>query len=154
MASAESQVVTVCQPPSTKESNHLLHILAKRNWKEYGAHMWETYEPLVRESVQIAATFPKEVGIDRRNNHGMTPLMSAVGSGNEVMAFELVKAKCDINARHRVEGEAERTAMDMAACAKRGDIIEHLKAHGGRGLCTAMRGGHGYQQKRPRTNRS
>ena len=154
LASAEShvlpsQVVTPCQPPSTKKSCILLHILAKRGWTEYGAHNWTKYEELCRTSVQLAKSFPMQVGIDLRNDRGLTPLMSAVSSGNDTMAFELVRVKCDINAVHNTEGHPDRTAMDMAACAKRSDIIEHLKRHGGYGLCTKGRWG-GYKQKRSR----
>ena len=127
----------------------MLHILAKRGWNEYGAHNWAKYEELCRTSVQLAKSFPKKVGIDLRNDRGLTALMTAVSSGNETMAFELVRVNCDINAVHKVDGQADRTAMDMAACAKRSDIIEHLKQNGGYGLCTKGRWG-GYKQKRSR----
>ena len=133
--------------PSTKKGNILLHILAKRNWQEYGAHNWDKYEELVRTSVQLANKFPKEVGVDLRNANGLTALMSAASSGNETMAFELVRVKCDINAVHKVEGQPDRTAMDMAACAKRSDILDHLKRHDGYGLCEKKAKGDGFQKK-------
>ena len=128
----------------------MLHILAKRGWGEYGFHNWDRYEELCRTSVKLAKLFPKEKGIDLRNNHGQTALMSAVSSGNGIMAFELARAKCDVNAVLKVHGKADRTAMDMAACAKRTDIIELLKRHAGYGLCTKNGKGHGYDQKRSR----
>ena len=128
----------------------MLHILAKRGWSEYGDHNWAKYEELCRTSVQLAKSFPKKVGIDLRNDRGLTALMTAVSSGNETMAFELVRVSCDINAVLTVDGHPDRTAMDMAACAKRSDIIDHLKRHGGYGLCTKNGKGHGYEQKRSR----
>ena len=136
--------------PSSKKGNILLHILAKRNWNEYGFHNWDRYEELCRTSVKLAKMFPKEKGIDLFNYHGQSALMSAVSSGNSVMAFELVNAKCDVNAVWEVRNKADRTAMDMAACAKRSDIIDQLKHHGGYGLCTKNGKGHGYDQKRSR----
>ena len=125
----------------------MLHILAKRNWQEYGAHNWEKYEELVRTSVSLAKSFPKEKGVDLRNANGLTPLMAAAAGGNETMAFELVRVKCDINAVHKKEGEPDRTAMDMAACAKRSDILDHLKRHEGYGLCERKAKGDGFQKK-------
>ena len=133
--------------PSTKKGNTLLHILAKRGWTEYGAHNWDKYEELCRTSVQLAKSFPKEAGVDLRNDNGLTALMSAASSGNETMAFELVRAKCDVNAVHQVHGQPDRTAMDMAACAKRSDILDCLSRHGGYGLCERKQQGHGYQRK-------
>ena len=141
------QVVTPCVAPCTKKGNTLLHILAKRTWTEYGAHNWDRYEELCRTSVELAKSFPKKVGVDLRNANGLTALMSAAASGNETMAFELVRAKCDINAVHKVDGQPDRTAMDMAACAKRSDILDYLKRHEGYGLCEKKQRGHGYQKK-------
>ena len=123
----------------------MLHILAKRNWTEYGAHNWDRYEELCRTSVQLTKLF--QAGVDHRNANGLTPLMVAAASGNETMAFELVRVKADINAVHEVCGQPDRTAMDMAACAKRSDILDHLKRHGGKGLCTKKQSGDGYQKK-------
>ena len=125
----------------------MLHILAKRGWNEYGAHNWDRYEELCRVSTLLAKAFPKELGVDMRNANGLTPLMSAVSSGNETMAFELVRVKCDINAVHEVPGQPDRTAMDMAACAKRSDILDHLKRHDGYGLCEKKAKGDGFQKK-------
>ena len=82
-----------------------------------------------------------------RNANGLTALMTAAASGNETMAFELVRVKCDINAVHKVEGQPDRTAMDMAACAKRSDILDHLKRHEGYGLCEKKSKGDGFQKK-------
>ena len=128
----------------------MLHILAKRGWGEYGVHNWDRYEELCRTSVKLAKLFPKEKGIDLFNYHGQSPLMSAVSSGNDVMAFELVRAKCDVNAVWKVHGKADRTAMDMAACAKRTDLIELLKRHGGFGLCEPDKKGRSFAKKRSR----
>ena len=139
--------MTACKEPSTKKSNALLHILAKRTWREYGTHMWNEYCDLVRTSVQLAKSFPKEVGVDLRNANGLTALMSAAACGNETMAFELVRAKCDINAVHKVEGQPDRTAMDMAACARMTDILNNIKRHGGWGLCEKKPKGDGFQKK-------
>lgn len=133
--------------PSTKKGNTLLHILAKRNWHEYGRHNWDKYEELCRVAVKLAKSFPKEKGLDHRNFNGMTPLMASVSSGNEVMAFELVRGKCDINAVVQTPGQPDRTAMDIAACAKRSDILDHLSRHGGHGLCEVKETGYGYQKK-------
>ena len=90
---------------------------------------------MCRTSVQLAKSFPMKMGVDLRNARGLAALMSAASSGNETMAFELVRGKADVNAVHQLPGEADRTAMDMAACAKRSDILDHLKRHGGYGLC-------------------
>ena len=98
----------------------------------------------------MAKMFPKEKGIDLFNYHGQSPLMSAVAGGNNVMAFELVNAKCDVNAVWAVRGKADRTAMDMAACAKRTDLIELLKRHGGFGLCEPDKKGRSFAKKRSR----
>ena len=125
----------------------MLHILAKRTWTEYGAHKWDKYEELCRTSVQLASKFPKGAGVDLRNANGLTALMSAATSGNETMAFELVRAKCDVNAVHQVPGQPDRTAMDMAACAKRSDILDRLKRHEGYGLCEKKPKGDGFQKK-------
>ena len=73
--------------------------------------------------------------------------MSAASGGNETMAFELVRVKADINAVHETPGQPDRTAMDMAACAKRSDILDHLKRHDGWGLCEKKQKGDGYQKK-------
>ena len=137
--------------PSTKKSNTLMHILAKRTWHEFGRHNWDRYEELCRVSVQLAKSFPREVGLDHRNANGNTALMAAASSGNEVMAFELVRGKCDINAVLQVPGQPDRTAMDLAACAKRSDILDHLSRHGGHGLCEKNETGHGYKKKSRRT---
>ena len=124
----------------------MLHILAKRNWTEYGAHNYDRYEELCRTSVQLTKSF--QAGMNLRNDNGLTPLMVAAAAGNETMAFELVRVKADINAVVETPGEPDRTAMDMAACAKRSDILDHLKRHGGYGLCTMKKSGDGYQQKK------
>ena len=126
----------------------MLHVLAKRTWRDYGHHNWEKYETLCRVSAQSAASFPKDQGLDRRNAHGQTALMVASAGGNDVMAFELVRRKADVNAIFEQRGQPNRTAMDMAACAKRSDIIEVLKRHGGWGLCKEKAGGGGFQQKK------
>ena len=128
----------------------MLHILAKRNWIEYGKHNWDKYEELCRTSVQVASTFPKSEGLDRRSLSDLTPLMAAAAGGNDVMAFELVRAKCDIHAVLKKKGEPDRTAMDMAACCKRSDILEVLARNGGNGLCECRRDGNGFQQKKHR----
>ena len=133
--------------PSTKKGNTLLHILAKRTWNEFGGHNWDRYEELCRTSVQLANLFPKKEGVDLRNASGLTALMSAAASGNETMAFELVRVKCDINAVHSTPGQPDRTAMVMAACCKRNDILDHLSRHDGYGLCEKKQKGDGYQKK-------
>ena len=125
----------------------MLHVLAKRSWAEYGLHSWDKYETLCRTSVQLAKTFPKEKGLDLRNGLGLTPLMSAASTGNETMAFELVKAKADVNAVHEVRGKPDRTAMGMAACCKRSDIMDVLHRAHGYGLCEKPAKGDGYQKK-------
>ena len=125
----------------------MLHILAKRNWTEYGADNWDKYKELCWASAQLAQSFPKEMGVDLRNARGLTALMSAAASGNETMAFELVRVKADINAVHQLPGQPDRTAMDMAACAKRSDIMEDLKCVGGYGLCQKKQEGEGYEKK-------
>ena len=142
--------MTACKEPSSKKSNALLHVLAKRNWREYGEHRWTEYEELIRTSVQLAQAFPAARGIDARNDKGHTPLMAAVSSGNSIMAFELVRAKCDVNAEISTAGQPDRTAMDLAAAAKRTDIIDELKRHGGRGLCKKKQAGGGFESKRSR----
>ena len=133
--------------PSTTKGNTLLHILAKRAWTEYGAHSWDRYEDLCRTSVQLARSFPKEAGLDLRNDKGVTALMAASSTGNETMAFELVRGKADVNAVHQVFCQPDRTAMDMAACAKRSDIMDHLRRNDGWGLCKPKETGDGYQKK-------
>ena len=123
----------------------MLHILAKRNWTEYGAHNYDRYEELCRTSVQLTKSF--QAGMNLRNDNGLTPLMVAAAAGNETMAFELVRVKADINAVHDVPGQPDRTAMDMTACAKRSDILDHLRRHGGWGFCEKRQQGDGYQKK-------
>ena len=145
--------MTPCAPPSTKSSNCLLHILAKRNWKEYGGHNWDKYEALVRTAANLAARFPREEGLDLRNADGKTPLMAAAATGNDCLAFELVKAKADVDAVYQQDNQPDRTAMDMAACAKRSDIIDILWRAGGRGLCEKGAGGHGFQKQKWRRKR-
>ena len=142
--------MTACKEPSTKKSNALLHILSKRTWREYGNHMWNEYCDLVRTSVQLAQKFPPERGLDARNDKGLTPLMAAASGGNDIMAFELVRAKCDVNATISTAGQPDRTAMDLAAAAKRTDILDELKRHGGKGLCKKKQGGGGFESKRHR----
>ena len=112
--------------------------------------MWTEYCDLVRTSVQLAQKFPPERGIDARNDKGLTPLMAAVSGGNDIMAFELVRAKCDVNATISTAGQPDRTAMDLAAAAKRTDILDELKRHGGRGLCKKKQSGGGFESKRSR----
>ena len=74
----------------------------------------------------VTKDIPKEKGVDLRNAKGMAPLMAAVASGNEALAFELVRWKATVNLVLKVSGKADRTAMDMAACAKRTDILTRL----------------------------
>ena len=99
----------------------------------------------------MARQFPLATGVDLRNAKGLTALMVAAAGGNETMAFELVRANCDINAAHKSEGNPDRTAMDMAACAKRSDILDVLSRHGGYGLCEKKQSGSGYQKKSRRS---
>ena len=95
----------------------------------------------------VTKDIPKEKGVDLRNAKGMAPLMAAVASGNEALAFELVRWKATVNLVLKVSGKADRTAMDMAACAKRTDILENLKRNGGYGLCEKQEYGDGFQKK-------
>ena len=125
----------------------MLHVLAKRNWLEYGKHNWGKYEELCRVSTQSARTFSSDEGLDRRNRHGYTALMVAAATGNDVVAFELVKKNADVNARLEQPDLPDRTAMGMAACAKRSDILDMLKRHGGYGLCEKTQSGDGFQKK-------
>ena len=101
----------------------------------------------MRTAANLAARFPKEKGLDLRNADGKTPLMAAAATGNDCLAFELVKAKADVNAVYQQANQPDRTAMDMAACAKRSDIPEILSRHGGYGLCERVPSGHGFQKK-------
>ena len=139
--------MTPCAAPSTKASNTLLHVLAKRTWQEYGGHNWDKYEELCRVSTQSAATFSSDEGLDLRNTQGKTALMVAAAIGNDLMAFELVRKNADVNAVLQQQDQPDRTAMDMAACAKRSDIIDMLKRHGGYGLCEKKQTGDGFQKK-------
>ena len=80
----------------------------------------------VRTAANLAARFPREEGLDLRNADGKTPLMAAAATGNDCLASELVKAKADVNAVYQQANQPDRTAMDMAACAKRSDIRSHF----------------------------
>ena len=104
----------------------------------------------VQDFGRLGAVIPPEIGVDARNRQGLTALMVACAGGNETMAFELVEGKSDVNALHQQQGQPDRTAMDMAACAKRSDIIEILKRHGGFGLCERTAKGDGFQLKKHR----
>ena len=100
----------------------------------------------MRTATTVAAKFPKEKGLDLRNADGKTPLMVAAATGSDCMAFELVKAKADVNAVYQQDKQPDRTAMGMVACAKRSDILDMLSRHGGYGLCERVPKGNGYQQ--------
>ena len=93
------------------------------------------------------------MGLDLRNPGQMTPLMSAPATGNDELAFELVRNGASVNLVLKVQGKPARTAMDLAACAMRGDILENLSRHGGRGLCERQDYGGGFQQKEKKYRR-
>ena len=146
--------MTACVPPSSKNGLTLLHLLAQRTWKEYGEHNWDRYEELVRVSTAIAATFPGDEGLDHRTSTGKTALMAAASVGNYQVAFELVNNGADVNAVLHTPGKPDRTAMDLASCAKRGDIAKLLKSWGGEGLCQETDAGGGYQQREVQQKRA
>ena len=124
-----------------------------RTWRQFGAHNWTTYEELCRTACEAAGNIPKDKGLDLRNPNQMTPLMSAAATGNDELAFELVRSGASVNLVLRVQGKPARTAMDLAACVMRGDILENLSRHGGRGLCEEQDYGGGFQQREKKYRR-
>ena len=56
-------------------------------------------QEVCRLACSIAATRhdnAQSTGLDQPNSNGNTPLMAAVGAGNEVMAFELVRGSATL----------------------------------------------------------